>query len=266
MHQTVRIGRLADGELHAALADARIQTLYQPIVRMSDRRPVGLEVLARLHHPLLGTLEPDHFVPGMELAGLGRPLFEAVIRSAFADWHDAGLAEFGLTLAVNLPLDVLLLPETPDWLDAARAASGIAARSIVIELTESQEIACLATLTRAAAVLHDRGYVLAIDDVGPDVRDHSTLLDLPFTVLKLDRSLVQATQNDGAALDFFTTTLEAARRAGMIVIAEGVEDDSTWTSMAEHGIDLAQGYIVSRPLPATAVGPWLADWRRGTAA
>ncbi len=253
---------LGNIDLLAALADARIQTLYQPVVRISDSAPMGLEVLARLDDPQRGTLSPSAFVAPMEDAGLALQLSEAVIRRAFADWCDGRLEALNLTLAINLPLDVLLIPSALTWLDAERAEAGIDAGRIIIELTESQPISRLADLTRATHQLRASGYGIAIDDVGPNIRDHSALLDLPFTMLKLDKYLVQESLNNNAVADFLTTTLCAARTASLTIIAEGVEDIATWRRMADLGVDQAQGFLVSHPIASDSVAPWLASWRR----
>jgi EAL domain-containing protein (putative c-di-GMP-specific phosphodiesterase class I) len=257
---TSQMTQLDRGALESALVEARVQTLYQPIVRVADRCPVGLEVLARLTHPAMGTIGPDVFVPRMEAAGLGRSLFETVIARAFSDWQLAGLAVLGLTLAVNLPLDVLLLPDAAAWLEAACRAAAIPCECIVIELTEGQEISDLPSLALVVTQLRGLGFGLAIDDVGPDVRDHSPLLDLPFTKLKLDRRLVRAAAEGGASERFFRTVLAEARRAGLTVIGEGVEDTCTWSRMASNGVDQAQGYLISQPLAAADVGRWVDEW------
>ena len=262
--ETVHQEPLSVAELQAALALGQMRTVYQPIVRLSDRRPVGLEVLARLHHPLRGRLEPEDFVPAMERAGLGNALFQAVVKRAFADWRDAGLATLDLSLAVNLPLDVLLLPATRPDLDRARAECGVPAAAIIIELTESQELGSLPDLARAAADLRAAGYGLAIDDVGPAIRDHGPLLRLPFTALKLDRGLVQDAGHDAAAAAFLDSAIASARAAGLTVIAEGVEDEATWAGMASRGVEQVQGYLVSRPLAADEVVAWHAAWCRTT--
>jgi EAL domain-containing protein (putative c-di-GMP-specific phosphodiesterase class I) len=246
--------------LESALVEARVQTLYQPIVRIADRCPVGLEVLARLAHPAIGTIEPSDFVPSMEAVGLGRPLFEAVIARAFMDWRFAGLDTLGLTLAVNLPLDVLMLPDSVAWLEAACRSAAIQPASIIIELTESQEIGDLSSLAVVVTQLRALGFGLAIDDVGPDVRDHSPLLDLPFTKLKLDRELVRAAGVCSENQRFFRSVLAEARQAGLTVIAEGVEDARTWARMAVCGVDEVQGYLVSHPLAAADVGRWAEAW------
>jgi EAL domain-containing protein (putative c-di-GMP-specific phosphodiesterase class I) len=252
--------RLSLPELRDALNGARIQTRYQPIVRMSDGHPIGLEVLARLEHPSRGILQPDLFVPQIEEAGLAWPLTEAVVRRAFEDWGHGRLAGFGLTLALNFPLDVLLIPEALTWLEARRHEAEIPAECLVIELTESRPVSEIARLRHAIATLRNLGYGLAIDDVGPEIRDHNALLDLQFTALKLDKDLVRESPDSPSAAAFLDQTIAAAREAGLVIVAEGVEDADIWARMKALGVDQAQGFLVARPLPAAAVPLWHRDW------
>ncbi len=251
---------LTVSDLRNAISDQRISTRYQPIVRMEDRVPLCLEVLARLDHADRGTLLPDLFVPQMEQAGLGWPFTKTVIRRAFADWGDGRLTEIGLSLAINFPLDVLLVPRALTWLETQRGLAGIPASSIVIELTESQPVIELAGLAQATARLRALGYGLAIDDVGPHTREYRALLDLPFTALKLDKDMVLESPLDDVVQRFLLDTLLSARRAGLRIIAEGIRDAATWYRMAALGVDQAQGFLVGRPLPAEAVPLWLIEW------
>ena len=252
--------RLSLEELREALYGARIQTRYQPIVNMADSRPVGLEVLARLEHPVRGILQPDLFVPQIEEAGLAWPLTEAVVRRSFDDWGHGKLAAFGFTMALNFPLDVLLIPEALIWLEARRKEAEIAAERLVIELTESRPVTEIARLRQAIAMLREIGYGLAIDDVGPEIRDHQALLDLQFSALKLDKDLVRESPDSQVAAEFLTRTIAAARAANLTIVAEGVEDAEIWDRMRALGVDQAQGFLVARPLPAAAMPLWHRDW------
>lgn len=247
-------------ELRAALAGSGVRNHYQPIVRFADRLPVGLEVLARLEHPTRGLLGPDLFVTQFEDVGLVWDLTQAVVREAFADWNGDRLDRLGLTLALNLPLDLLLLPATLGWLDGQRRAAGIEATRINVELTESQPVARIDELRAAVAGLRGAGYGVAIDDVGPGVRDHRALLDLDFSILKLDKELVRGSRENPTAQDFLLRAVEAARAARLLVIAEGVEDAEIWDRMQRLGVDEAQGYLIARPLEAAAVPAWHRDW------
>jgi EAL domain-containing protein (putative c-di-GMP-specific phosphodiesterase class I) len=247
-------------DLRQAVSSDLVHARYQPIVRIADRVPVSLEVLARIDHPLHGTVGPDLFVPQVEAAGLARELTETMIVRACADWSGDALERYGLSLALNVPLDVLLSPQAITALEAHRAACSIPARRIVIELTETQPLDRLEELRTAVVRLRGLGYRMAIDDVGPDVRDHSPLLALPFTSLKVDKGVVLNALHSPASEAFLLATIAEAHRAGLKVVAEGIETPEIWDRMAAAGVDEAQGFLVSRPLPAAAVGPWHADW------
>lgn len=249
-------------EIRAALSGAMIETRYQPVVRIADGRPVALEVLARLNHPARGTLLPDLFVPQMEDAGLAPLLTETVARLAFADMAGPSLAPHGLDLALNFPLDVLLVPEALELLDIQRRHAGIAAARVIIELTESRPVEDLVTLRGAIEHLRDAGYRVAIDDVDPSVQQLPALLDLPFDGMKLDKAVVQRSGTDAAMRGFAVGAVAAANARALTVTAEGVETAATWTRMGGMGVQQAQGYFVARPLLASGVPGWLRRWTK----
>lgn len=251
---------LPSADLHAALAEARIQTLYQPIVRMADRCPVALEVLARLDHPTLGMVLPRYFIAPMEQAGLGYRLTEAVLVRAFSEWGAEGIAPLEMALAFNFPPDVLLRREAIVRLEMLRRAARMPAHRIVLELTESHPLTELTELAAVMSGLRALGYGVAIDDLSRDMGGFPALLGLPFTVLKLDKALVRDAAADASAREFVHNAIAAAHRAGMQVTAEGIESEAVWTGMQALGADFAQGYLVSRPLAADAVPSWHRQW------
>jgi EAL domain-containing protein (putative c-di-GMP-specific phosphodiesterase class I) len=248
-------------ELHEALASAMIEARYQPIVALADGAPFALEALARLNHPVLGTLSPDRFVPQMEDAGLAAQLTEIVSRQAFADITGPFLRDLGLRVTVNFPLDVLLARAALERLEEQRAASGIPAEQIVVELTESHPAEDLPMLRASLDWLRARGYLVAIDDVGPAVPRLTPLLDLPFTGIKLDMSQVRQLHDNQEVRAFLARTNDAAHARGMAVVAEGVETVELWRALKAMGVDAAQGFLVARPLPVAAVPIWLAAWK-----
>jgi EAL domain-containing protein (putative c-di-GMP-specific phosphodiesterase class I) len=247
-------------ELRAALKTAMIETRYQPIVCVADRRLVGLEALVRLNHPEKGTLSPDLFVPQIEDAGLAAELTGVVSARAFSDLAGPSLSGHGLRMSVNFPLDVLLLPAALDRLEEQRAAAGIAANRVIIELTESRPVDDIPTLRRSLEHLRMLGYGIAIDDVGPAVPRLEPLLELPFTSLKLDKVLVQQVATSNAARNFLATTTDNAKARGFTVVAEGIETEAVWDQMAALGVDEVQGFLVARPLPVAAVPVWWESW------
>jgi EAL domain-containing protein (putative c-di-GMP-specific phosphodiesterase class I) len=112
----------------------------------------------------------------------------------------------------------------------------------------------------AVTGLRRAGYGVAIDDVGPGVRDHRALLDLDFSALKLDKDLVRGSRDSAGTQEFLLRAVAAARAARLLLIAEGVEDEDVWDRMHRIGVDEAQGYLIARPLPAEAVAGWHQAW------
>lgn len=247
-------------ELRSVLDGAMIETRYQPIIRIADRQPVGLEALARLNHPEKGTMLPDRFVPQLEDAGLAGELTRLVSAQAFADLAGPILGHRGLCMAVNFPLDVLLLPAALDKLEEQRAAFGLGAGQVAIELTESRPVEDFTQLGRSLEHLRRLGYRVAIDDVGPAVPRLEPLLELPFTCLKLDKELVQRIGLCADDHGFVARTIEQAKMRGLFVVAEGVETESIWSEVARMGADAAQGFLAARPLPVAAVPAWWEAW------
>ncbi len=247
-------------ELRTALTGAMIETRYQPIVRVADRRPIGLEALVRLNHPEQGTLLPDLFIPQIEDAGLAAELTSLVSARAFSDLAGPILAGRGLRVSVNFPLDVMLQPAALDRLEEQRRAAGLAAEAITIELTESQPVEDTVLLGRSMERLRGLGYGVAIDDVGPAVPRLAPLLELPFTSLKLDREMVQQVATSDTMRAFLVATIAAAKARGLSVVAEGVETESIWDQMAGLGVDEVQGFLAARPLPVAAVPVWWDVW------
>jgi EAL domain-containing protein (putative c-di-GMP-specific phosphodiesterase class I) len=247
-------------ELTAALQGAMIETRYQPIIRIADRRPIGLEALARLNHPERGTLLPDRFVPQIEDAGLAAQLTSLVSARAFADLAGSFLADRDLRMSVNFPLDVLLQPAALDRLEQQRIAAGLDADRIVVELTESRPVDDLPMLRRSLEHLRALGYGAAIDDVGPAVPHLAPLLELPFTSLKLDKELVRQVADTEDVMKFLARTIGQAKAHGLTVVAEGVETDAIWQRMRDLGVDEVQGFFAARPLPVAAVPIWWDAW------
>jgi EAL domain-containing protein (putative c-di-GMP-specific phosphodiesterase class I) len=253
-------------DLLTALGAGRLQTRYQPVVRLADGVPLGLEALARLEHPTLGTLPPDHFVPRIEAAGFATRLARVAVRRAFAEWGGDALSGLGVRLGVNLPLEVLLLPGMVDRLETWREEADILPGRITVELTETHPVTRPDLLLPVLTRLREAGYSLAIDDVGPAMRDYQDLFALPFTAMKLDKEVVQASASSTVALRFIERATAAARQAGLLVIAEGIETAADLTRMTRLGVDAAQGFLIARPLTAVATLIWHAAWSRRHAA
>lgn len=246
-------------ELAAALSGPMIEARYQPVVRTEDGACLGFEALARLNHPAYGIVPPHRFVPQAENAGLGAKLLEAVARLALAELAGPALDPGALRVALNLPLNTVMVDATLSQLDEQCAAASVQPERLIIELTESRPVDDLPALRRAVERFRARGYGLAIDDLGPSVAHHGALMDMPFSAVKLDRELIGNMQ-DRESKRFLLRVIDRAQRNGLSITAEGIETRRTWQMVRTYGVDHAQGFLISRPLPAKALPAWLDAW------
>jgi EAL domain-containing protein (putative c-di-GMP-specific phosphodiesterase class I) len=250
--------------LAAAIASRAIVNRYQPQVRLSDARPLALEALARWEHPVHGLLGANDFVPLAEASGLSAALADRVMRRAVADLATLHRGGAALRMAFNLPLDVLLHPATAERLAEAVAASGLPAEALTIELTESQIAHDLSAVRAAALRLRDHRFGVSIDDFSLSAAQ-AGLVSLPFSEMKLDRSLVIAAREDRAARGALGAVVRMAHGLGLLIVAEGIETLATWQMARDIGADLAQGWMVGRPMPAVAVPAWITAWEMAVA-
>ncbi len=251
---------LEDLDVLDALARSMIEVRFQPIVRLSDGVCAGLEALARLNHPAHGVLPPNRFVPRIEDAGRSGDLTRAVAARVIAELAGTALREQPLTVALNVPLDVIMDRSRMRALDAVRAAANVPRERIVIELTESRPpIGDLGDLRCALERLRGAGYGVALDDLSPAMPHPFALLDLPFTAVKLDGHVIR-NRHKAEVAAFLRRAIGAAKANGATVIAEGIEDAATWHDLGGLEVDQVQGFLVSRPLPAAAVPVWLRTW------
>jgi EAL domain-containing protein (putative c-di-GMP-specific phosphodiesterase class I) len=244
--------------LAAGLRRGEIAVRYQPAVRISDRRPVLLEGLARWQRQDDTPLSPDAFVPMAERHGLGRALSVAVADRAFSEMA-SNAARVGATLSLNLPLNVLVERDVLRWLRTLQARRHFPAGALTLEMTETAPVLDRTALRRALLRLRDAGLPVLVDDMGLD-EDRGWLLSLPFAGIKLDRHLVGAMPASARARGEVRRLVRMAHAAGMSVTAEGVSDARLWRSVAAAGVDNAQGYAIGRPLPAVALPAWRRAW------
>ena len=259
-HDGYSAGRLMrEAELRHALATNELVLHYQPTVDLRTGRATGVEALVRWAHPTHGLLAPDQFIPLAEQTGLIVPLTRWVLDQALA--QGAAWARVGhpLGVAVNLSVRTLhdeRLPDTLAWLLRRYA---IAPERVMLEITESVLMAdptqALAVLTRLSAL----GVRVAIDDFGTGYSSLAYLKQLPVDAVKIDKSFVQHMGAAEATKDtaIVRSIIELGHNLGLVVVAEGVEDEGAWAHVRALGGDVAQGYYMSRPLPLPSLDRWL---------
>ncbi|MEP7178022.1 MAG: GGDEF domain-containing phosphodiesterase, partial [Pseudonocardiales bacterium] len=237
-----------------ALQTEQFTLEYQPDYVLRSGRLNGFEALVRWNHPTLGRINPDDFIPLAEETGFIIPLGRWVLETACATamtWSSQ--SEHALTIAVNLSVRQLQDPDLVDDVRSVLSVSGLPARRLVLEVTESALMTDPASATTRLAALRALGVRIAIDDFGTGHSSLSYLRQFTVDILKIDKSFVDPLANpasEGTA--FVTTILRLARDLRLTTIAEGVEHGSQRTALTDLGCHQAQGYLFSRPLPASS--------------
>jgi diguanylate cyclase (GGDEF)-like protein len=244
-------------ELRRAIRDDELEVFYQPVADLRSGVVTGAEALVRWSHPEHGLLMPDDFVPIAENAGLIRSLTYYVLRDAARRCGQLRTEGFDLEVAVNLSVRSVLDVSLPDLVEGILDEYGLDARSLVLEITESSVLADPARSIGVLGRLASLGVNIAIDDFGTGYSSLSHLRRLPVNEVKIDRSFVSGMVSNESDAVIVRSTIDLARNLGLRVVAEGVEDETTWELLAELGCDAAQGFYLSRPVPARAFAGWL---------
>jgi predicted signal transduction protein with EAL and GGDEF domain len=274
-NDALRAGLQAEAEFRIAMADAlvkgELELHYQPVLDIAAGRPTAFEALARWHRPGFGLIAPDQFIPMAEKSGLIIEIGQWALHAATAQlaaWS-ADPAYASMKVAVNLSGRHVAQAGVVDDVRAALTVSGLAPERLIIEITESIAIDSAATIDHLIG-LSELGVLIALDDFGTGYTSIGQLLHLPVHILKIDRSLISGTNEDGTAALEQTSRIvelivEVAHSLGFEVVAEGVEETAELATLVNVSCDSAQGYLFSRPLPADQVGAWVTahDAQRG---
>jgi diguanylate cyclase (GGDEF)-like protein len=249
------------GELRRAIDERELAVFYQPKAILTNGDVEGVEALVRWIHPERGLLPPDEFIPLAEHTGLIGPLTLYVLDEALRqcrEWRDAGM---NISVAVNMAMRNLLDLNFPDRVTEILEKWRLAPTTLELEITENT---IMADPFRAMSVLrrlHEMGIKLSIDDFGTGYSSLAYLKRLPVDAVKIDKSFVLGMSADGSDGAIVRSTIDLARNLGLRVVAEGVESSDIWAELRDLGCDVAQGYLISRPVPAEELTAWLGQRR-----
>jgi diguanylate cyclase (GGDEF)-like protein len=237
-------------ELRRAIENDELVLHYQPKADLETGQVASVEALVRWEHPERGLIPPDEFIPLAQQTTLVKPLTMWVLNEALRQcraWEDDGLV---LSVAVNLSPRNLSDQQLPADLALLLKKWRLAPSRVELEITET---AILSDPFRAKTVLDRLGAMgvrLSIDDFGTGYSSLDYLKRLPVNEIKIDRSFVTRMLESEDDRIIVGSTIELARNLGLDVVAEGVEDEETWARLKALRCDTAQGYLLSRPLPA----------------
>jgi EAL domain-containing protein (putative c-di-GMP-specific phosphodiesterase class I) len=246
-----------EADLRRALeGEGRLWVAYQPYYRLPGRRVAGVEALVRWEHPVRGNVPPGDFIPVAEESGLVIPLGARVLRAActqVARWQRE-TGHHGLRLTVNVSARQMAAPDFVDTVQEILLDTGLHPDSLGLEITEGLLLEETPTTALTIELLQALGVRLLLDDFGTGYSSLRYLQRYPLDGLKVDRAFVmglgEAGDGDGAIVE---AIVGMARALGMGVIPEGVETEGQLARLSAIGCDHAQGFLLSRPLPAEAI-------------
>jgi diguanylate cyclase (GGDEF)-like protein len=247
------------GELREALNRDELVLHYQPKVAAETGRLLGVEALVRWQHPVQGLLPPSEFIPVAEATTLIQRLTLIVIDKALTftrEWQELGVR---LPVSVNVSARSLLDVGFADAVAASLSRHGVRPDDLCLELTEST---IMHDPDRALGIMHQLrglGVRLSVDDFGTGYSSMAYLKILPVDELKVDRSFVMSMGSSTDDTMLVQSAIDLGHNLGMLVVAEGVEDQPTLDALRRLGADVIQGYHLGRPMGEERLRAWVAE-------
>jgi diguanylate cyclase (GGDEF)-like protein len=253
-------------ELREAVKAGDFVLHYQPQLDLKTGQILAVEALVRWPHPTLGLVPPLKFLPLAEEAGLMWPLTKWVLDEAFsqcAEWRSSGRY---LAVSVNVATTDLLEAGFLSHVKSLLDKYELPGEAVVIEITETTIITDFLRSQAVILDLRDLGVVVSIDDFGAGFTSLAYLSSLAVGELKLDRAFITSlnAEGNGREMELVRATINLGHDMGLRVVAEGIEDVETLDLLGDLGCDLAQGYFISRPTPASRLSFMASDTKELT--
>jgi EAL domain-containing protein (putative c-di-GMP-specific phosphodiesterase class I)/CheY-like chemotaxis protein len=244
-------------DLAYAIYNRQIVPHYQPQVDVHTGMIKSVEALARWNHPQLGAIAPSQFIPLAELKGLIHGLTFCIVEQALADlahWHSKGMK---LALSLNLSPRLLTDHHIVEDIGEVVHRLNADAQSVIWEITESSVLGDIGSALGTLARLRLKGFGLSIDDYGTGFSSMQQLSRIPFTELKIDQSFVIGASSKPHLRVILQSAIDMAHKLKLKTVAEGVETLEDWQLLQQCGCDMAQGYLIAKPMPGDQLVPWL---------
>ncbi|MBM6578939.1 EAL domain-containing protein [Microvirga sp. BT689] len=249
--------RALEGALKSALDNTEFELFYQPILDLGTNQMWGCEALVRWKHPTKGMVPPLQFIPAAEESGLIASIGDWILEEACAT---AMSWERPLKVAVNLSPVQFQRRDVFASVKKALDASGLPARRLVLEITESVKLTEEATATLKR--LKGLGASIALDDFGTGYASMSYLRSFPFDKIKIDQSFVRGMMESSDSRAIIKATIGLANDLKMSTTAEGVETEEQLKALRLAGASQAQGYLIAKPMDREAIAAFIGDGQR----
>ncbi len=250
------------GDMRRATEENELKLYLQPKISLENTQVCGAEALLRWDHPELGRIPPNEFIPLAESAGSISIITEWVVERTIQQCSHLRNHDINLPIAINLSGQDLMNNKLPGMISAALKRHDIDAGQLILEVTEE---AVVHDIERAALVLGElktMGCMTSLDDFGTGYSSLSHLQQLPVDELKIDRTFVTQLPDDPQNAAIVKSVIELAHNLGLEVVAEGVETTAALRWLREQGCERAQGFYLSKPMPAELFVNWLRSWER----
>lgn len=240
-------------EMRAALERREFKLHYQPIINLETNELNGFEALVRWRHPTRGMIAPGEFIPAAEETGLILPLGRWILDEScrqLRDWQNTCSRAASLVMSVNLSCKQFLQSDLAKQVGETLKATGLAARCLKLEITESYLIENSEKAVKIMNRLRKLGVELSLDDFGTGYSSLSYLHRLPVSSLKIDRSFVSRMTESEENYEIVRTIVKLAQNLKMQVIAEGIETAEQLAQLNQLNCGYGQGYFFAKPMDA----------------
>lgn len=258
-----------ESDLLPGLRAGEFSVVYQPLLALGTQRVRSVEALLRWHHPERGSVSPGRFIPVAERSGaiveLGRWVLDQSCRQLKA-WHDQLPDATGLGVSVNVSVRQLVNEAEFGRLRSIIVDSGVDPSALTLELTESLVISEVPLVRRGIEGLRSMGIRIAVDDFGSGTAGLNHLRDVPFDILKIDKSYVDPLGVNPDAYQLLASVMELAHSMQATVVAEGIETHEQAVLLRRMGCDVGQGFYLGRPMDPVRLEEWFAAGRDGVVA
>jgi diguanylate cyclase (GGDEF)-like protein/PAS domain S-box-containing protein len=239
-----------ENDLRYAIENEELELYYQPKLDINSLKIESMEALVRWNHPDTGLRMPGDFIAAAEASGLINPLGNWVMHAAckqVREWQEDGCE---MPVSINLSPVQFRQPDLVEQVNSAVSMARVEPRLIELEITESAIMEDVEASLETIKQLSRHGYRISIDDFGIGYSSLEHLKRYPLDILKIDRCFVKEINLGGSELAIARAIVEMAHTMGMVVVAEGVEEESQLLALREINCDQIQGFLVGPPLPA----------------
>jgi len=237
-------------DLRNAIENNELELFYQPQVDAKSRKIIASEALVRWRHKEYGLVPPIRFIPLAEETGLIQPLGHYVLEQAILQtkkWNQLG---YDLSVGINLSSRQFIQADLVNQIQQLITQYDLKAENIDLEITESIAMQDAENSINKMHQLKELGVKLSMDDFGTGYSSLSYLHQFPLDILKIDRSFVKDIMGNSEDGAIARAVIAMAHSMNLKVVAEGVETEEQYQFLMEHGCEVIQGYLISKPLPA----------------